>query len=101
MSFFQSAQGNINNTKIKMADEEVRLNHANHESENVSDETFSTLESSDEEIYLFSKGKESKSKKCRTGRKSTWKASTIDDLIDCICSNEYAKMKLTFINNKA
>ena len=55
--FFQSAQGNVNNNEIKMGDEEVGLNHVDHESENVLDETISISESSDKEIYLFSKGK--------------------------------------------
>lgn len=27
--------------------------------------------------------------------------STIDDFVDCICANEYAKKKLIFTNNKA
>ena len=26
--------------------------------------------------------------------------STIDDFVDCICANEYAKKKLIFTNNK-
>ena len=51
--FFQSAQGNVNNSKIKVADKEVELNHVDHESEHVSDETISNSELSDEEIFFF------------------------------------------------
>ena len=40
-----------------MADEELGLNYVDHESENVSDETISKSESSDEEINLLSKEK--------------------------------------------
>ena len=51
--FFQSAQGNVNNSKIKVADKEVELNNVDHESEHVSDETISNSELSDEEIFFF------------------------------------------------
>ena len=37
---------------MKVVDEEVGLNHVDRESKNVSDETISKSESSDEEIYL-------------------------------------------------
>ena len=37
---------------MKMVDEEVGLNHVDRESKNVSDETISKSEWSDEEIYL-------------------------------------------------
>ena len=53
MNFFQSAQGNVNNSEIKMADKEFRLNHVDHDSENVSDETISKSESTGEGISLF------------------------------------------------
>ena len=99
--FFQSAQGNENNIKIKMAGEKAGLNHVDQESENVSYETISNSESSYEEINLFIKVKKRKSKRGRKWQKSTWKDSTVDGQIDCICSNEYAKMKIVFTNNKA
>ena len=98
--FFQFAQGNVNNIKIKMADEEIGLNHVDQESENVSDETISKSKPSEEENNLFSKEKKRKSKKGRKVRKSTWMASTIDDLVDCICSNENFKKKIIFTNSK-
>ena len=78
---------------MKMIDEEVGLNHVDRESKNVSDETISKSESSDEEIYLVRAEKDGK------GRKSTWKESTIGDFVDCICSSEYTKSKLIFTNN--
>ena len=93
--FFQSAQGNVNKIKVKMTDKEAELNHVAHESENVSDETISNLESSDKEINLFSKGKERKSKKGRKDRKSPWKESAIDGLVDYIC---FTEKKLIFNN---
>ena len=43
-------QGKVNYIKMKMIDEEVGLNHVDRESKNVSDETISKSESSDEEI---------------------------------------------------
>ena len=76
-----------------MIDEEVGLNHVDRESKNVSDETISKSESSDEEIYLVRAEKDGK------GRKSTWKESTIGDFVDCICSSEYTKNELIFTNN--
>ena len=69
-----------------------------HKPENVSDKTISKLESLDEEINLV---KERKSKKDRRGRKSTWKESAIDNLVDCICFKEYVRKKLIFTNKKA
>ena len=83
-----------------MADEEIGLNHVDQESENVSDETISKSKSSEEENNLFSKEKKRKSKKGRKVRKSTWMASTIDDLVDCICSNENFKKEIIFTNSK-
>ena len=41
-----------------MVDEEVRLNHVDHKTENVSDETISKSKSSDEEIHLVKERKE-------------------------------------------
>ena len=61
--FFQSTQGNVNNIKIKMAGKEFKLNQVDHDSENVSDETISKSEISDEEIYFFSKKKKKKAKR--------------------------------------
>ena len=84
-----------------MGDEEVGLNHVDHESENVLHETISISESSDKEINLFSKGKKEKTKMAEKPRRRVWKKSTIDDLIDCICSNKYAKKKLIFTDGKA
>ena len=46
-----------------MADKEVGLNYVNHEFENVSDETITKSESSDEEINLFTKGMQKKKEK--------------------------------------
>ena len=51
-------------------------------------------------IYLPKECKR-KRKKSRKGRKSTWKDSKMDDLVDSFCSSEYAKKKLVFTNNKA
>ena len=67
-----------------MADEENELNHVDHKSENVSDETISKLESSDDEINLFSKRKKRKTRKGKKRQKSTWKESRNDDLVNCI-----------------
>ena len=46
-----------------MADKEVGLNYVDHEFENVSDETITKSESSDEEINLFTKGMQKKKEK--------------------------------------
>ena len=67
-----------------MADEENELNHVDHKSKNVSDETISKLESSDDEINLFSKRKKRKIRKGKKRQKSTWKESRNDDLVNCI-----------------
>ena len=84
-----------------MANEEVGLNHVDHDPENVFDETIYRSESSDEKINLLSKGEKRKSKKGRKARKCTWKDSTIGNLADCICPNESCKNKLIFTNIKA
>ena len=51
-------------------------------------------------IYLPKESKK-RAKKSRKGQKSAWKNSTMNDLVDSICSNEYAKKRLIFTNNKA
>ena len=77
-------QGHANIFKVK--------NESDHKSENIFHETISKSESSDEE-----KGK---NKNDRKRRKSTWKEYTNDNLVDCICFNEYTK-KLIFTKDKA
>ena len=72
------------NIKIIYANEEAGLNHADYESQNVSDENISKSESSNEEINLSSKGRKRRSKKARKGRKSRWKESSTNGLVDCI-----------------
>ena len=83
-----------------MANKEVGLNHVDYQFENVSDSTITKSESSDDEINLFTKGKQKKSKKSRKGQKSAWKNSTMNDLVDSICSNEYAKKVLFLLTIK-
>ena len=72
------------NIKIIQANEEAGLNHADYESQNVSDENISKSEPSNEEINLSSKGRKRRSKKARKGRKSRWKESSTNGLVDCI-----------------